>query len=107
MELRRLNPLEHAFEPSVAAAVFAIAGFAAVRPLLLVSGAIGLILGARLFYDHRGLGRRWNEWHERLTPVGLSEASADAHIALSGILLGVVGTLLVWSGALGAVVAFR
>lgn len=96
MAVARLNPFRHAVEPATLAGAAAVIGLASFVPLLIVSGGIALILGARIYYNHRGLGDRWNELHR-------ATALADAHLLVSGLLLGALGALLAAFGAVSTV----
>lgn len=93
--LRRLDPFRHAMEPAALAATLAVAGLAAFRPLLLASGVLAVVLGARLYYNHGGLGDRWHAWNERMGPTF---GSPDAHLIAGGTSTGSLGAVLLGLG---------
>jgi hypothetical protein len=86
-QARLLNPLDHALAPAVVAIVLAGAGMALDNPWLTVpAGAIFALLGCRIAYNHRGLGRassagfRW----DRVGPASpIRTCSSSERLALS------------------------
>lgn len=102
---RRLNPFRHALEPALAATAVAVVALTSFVPLLVLSGVVAIVLGARIYYNHAGLGERWNELHGAITPVVVPGRAARAHMLVSGILVGILGACLLGAGASAAAAA--
>jgi hypothetical protein len=104
--IARLNPARFLLGPSLLAGLlFVIAAAAHVLPLLVPSGAIVFIVGARIAYDHRGAGAaylraKWRFGGRSRTIARLYAPATERMIdgsVIGALGVAVCGVGLIWS----------